>query len=212
MDYRFETGIEGDGRPALEAVKAWREGNQDHEMRLTDRQLRNAAKKLEVDLRELNDVRETRGSASGDGSGRRHGGGEWLSARWARRSASVHRRTARPRSPPLWNANGRRRSSSVSMVTRTRSHSLRSPSRRKQRSGPFGAKFEESAYHLLEPIDPTVNYSFEVMAADPWTLELTADKWWLEADGRFGHEGQTLQTYSLESVEWEREMSAKSRR
>jgi hypothetical protein len=44
------------------------------------------------------------------------------------------------------------------------------------------------------------------MPADPWTLELTADKWWLEDDGQVGHEGQTLKTYSLESFEWEREI------
>ncbi len=71
--------------------------------------------------------------------------------------------------------------------------------------GAFQERFANSAYHLLEPVDPTVNYSFEVMAADPWTLELTADKWWLESNGRVGHEGQTLKTYSLESYEWERE-------
>ena len=70
----------------------------------------------------------------------------------------------------------------------------------------FREQFADSAYHLLEPVDPTVNYSFEVMPADPWTLELTADKWWLETDGRVGHEGQTLKTYSLESFEWEREI------
>ncbi|MBN8638506.1 MAG: hypothetical protein J0M07_24550 [Anaerolineae bacterium] len=70
----------------------------------------------------------------------------------------------------------------------------------------FEAHFADSAYHLLQPIDPVVNYSFEVLPADPWTLELTADKWWLEADGQMGHAGQTLKTYSLESYEWEREI------
>ncbi|MEO8397578.1 MAG: hypothetical protein ABI700_31570, partial [Chloroflexota bacterium] len=70
----------------------------------------------------------------------------------------------------------------------------------------FQEQFADSAYRLLEPIDPNVNYSFEVMPADPWTMELTADKWWLENDGQVGHEGQTLKTYSLESFEWEREI------
>ena len=69
----------------------------------------------------------------------------------------------------------------------------------------FREQFAELAYHLLEPVDPTVNYSFEIMPADPWTLELTADKWWLETDGRVGHEGQTLKTYSLDFDEAERE-------
>jgi hypothetical protein len=70
----------------------------------------------------------------------------------------------------------------------------------------FETHFADSAYHLLQPVDPTVNYSFAVLPADPWTLELTADKWWLEADGQMGHAGQTLKTYSLESYEWEREI------
>ncbi|MBK9750775.1 MAG: hypothetical protein IPO91_28990 [Chloroflexi bacterium] len=70
----------------------------------------------------------------------------------------------------------------------------------------FDTHFADSAYHLLQPVDPTVNYSFEVLPADPWTLELTADKWWLEANGQLGHAGQTLKTYSLESYEWEREI------
>ena len=115
--------------------------------------------------------------------------------------------TDRPtRSRPLWSANGRRRSSSVSTGTRTPSRSRLSPSRPKTQVDQFREQFADSAYRLLEPVDPTVNYSFEVMPADPWTLELTADKWWLENDGRVGHEGQTLKTYSLESFEWEREI------
>ena len=115
--------------------------------------------------------------------------------------------TDRPiRSRPLWSANGRRRSSSVSTGTRIRNRSHLSPSRPKPKSSQFREQFADSAYRLLEPVDPTVNYSFEVMAADPWTMELTADKWWLETDGQVGHEGQTLKTYSLESFEWEREI------
>ncbi len=69
----------------------------------------------------------------------------------------------------------------------------------------FREAFASSSFHLLEPVDPCVNYSFEVSAADPWTLELTADKWWLGENGRVGHESQTLKTYSLETMAWERD-------
>ena len=61
------------------------------------------------------------------------------------------------------------------------------------------------AYSLLKPLDPTVNYSFEVMAADPWTLELSADKWWFDADHRVGHDRLVLATYSMEQSEFERD-------
>jgi len=70
----------------------------------------------------------------------------------------------------------------------------------------FRERFSTSPHRLLEPLDPTINYSFKVMASDPWTLELNADKWWLEANGQIGHDSQALNTYSLESYEWEREI------
>lgn len=69
----------------------------------------------------------------------------------------------------------------------------------------FREQFADSPYHLLEPVDPTVNYSLEVVAADPWTLELSAGKWWIGDDGRIDNQAQTLKTYSMESYEWERE-------
>ncbi len=69
----------------------------------------------------------------------------------------------------------------------------------------FRTEFANSAYTLLEPLDSTVNYSFEVASSDPWTLELTADKWWIDDGGRIGHEGQTLKTYSLETMDWEQD-------
>ncbi len=73
------------------------------------------------------------------------------------------------------------------------------------RAEQFRKQFADSNYHLLEPVDPTVNYSFEVVAVDPWTLELAADKWWLEEDRHIGNQTQTLKTYPMESYEWERE-------
>ncbi|MFZ2880719.1 MAG: hypothetical protein WA009_14360, partial [Phototrophicaceae bacterium] len=60
VEYRFETGIEEDDRPTIETVKTWREGNQDREARLTIASY-GMQPELEVDLRELNDVRENEG-------------------------------------------------------------------------------------------------------------------------------------------------------
>ncbi len=70
----------------------------------------------------------------------------------------------------------------------------------------FRREFKQSAYHLLEPIDPVVNYSFEVMAVDPWTEELTASKWWLGEKGQVEHEGVTLATYSVDWPEFEKDL------
>jgi len=60
VDYRFETAINADGSPAIEAVKSWREGNQDQEARLTIASY-GMRPELEVDLRELNDLRANEG-------------------------------------------------------------------------------------------------------------------------------------------------------
>ena len=68
----------------------------------------------------------------------------------------------------------------------------------------FRSEFAQSAYHLLEPIHPSVNYSFEVMAVDPWTEELTADKWWFGETERIEHESVTLATYSVDWPEFEK--------
>lgn len=71
--------------------------------------------------------------------------------------------------------------------------------------GQFRQAFVDSDFHLLEPLHPTVNYSFAVMPADPWTLELRADKWWLGEHGRVESDTLTLNTYDLEDDEVQRE-------
>ncbi len=70
----------------------------------------------------------------------------------------------------------------------------------------FRQAFAGSDFHLLEPLYPAVNYSFEVMPADPWTLELRADKWWLGENGRVENDTLTLNTYDLEDDEVQREI------
>src|SRR5260221_8887337 len=69
----------------------------------------------------------------------------------------------------------------------------------------FREAFAHTDFHLLEPLHPQVNYSFEVMPADPYTLELRADKWWLGEGGRVENSTLTLNAYPLEADEVQRE-------
>ena len=62
----------------------------------------------------------------------------------------------------------------------------------------FRTAFDGNTFHLLEPVDPVVNYSFEVGAVDPWTLELTASKWWLNEQNQPMGQQVTLSTYDAE--------------
>ena len=68
----------------------------------------------------------------------------------------------------------------------------------------FREHYADSSYQLLEPVDPTVNYSFEVIAVDPWTEELTADKWWFDENGRISRDSLILATYSTDWPEFEK--------
>src|SRR5690606_26623886 len=69
----------------------------------------------------------------------------------------------------------------------------------------FEDAFADGNTRLLEPIDPMVNYSFDVIEPDPYTMELRANKWWIGEDGALRHDGLTVNSYSLESFEFERE-------
>jgi len=204
VEYRFETGIEEDERPAIEAVKAWREGNQDREVRLTIASY-GMQSELEVDLRELNDVRENNGLQAAMN----------LAEGMAVASGTLHDGRDTPRlftdGPPDSFTTTLERERAEAQCIREYGDEDTQPLtpvtvEPEIQVDQFREQFADSAYRLLEPVDSAVNYSFEVMAADPWTMELTADKWWLENDGQVGHEGQTLKTYSLESYEWEREI------
>lgn len=69
----------------------------------------------------------------------------------------------------------------------------------------FREAFAGTPFHLLQPLHPTVNYSFAVMPADPYTLELRADKWWFGGNGQLANSSLTLNTYPLEADEMQRE-------
>ncbi len=69
------------------------------------------------------------------------------------------------------------------------------------RVGRFRAAFETSQFHLLEPVRPDVNYSFEVFPADPWNLGVVAYKWWLDERGGLQFVDQMLSNFDLERDE-----------
>ncbi|GIK27924.1 MAG: hypothetical protein BroJett007_10620 [Chloroflexota bacterium] len=198
VDYRFVGGSSDDGNPTLEAVKGWREGNQDHEARLTIASY-GMSEELAVDLRELNELRETQGleAAMNLAEGMAAAGGNLESIRDDPRLF-----TDGPPDPFTTNLERERAEAAITREQQDDDAQILAPEAHAEQ---FREKLANSQYRLLEPVDPTVNYSFEVVAADPWTLELAADKWWIGEDGRIGNQAQTLQTYSLESYEWERE-------
>jgi hypothetical protein len=68
------------------------------------------------------------------------------------------------------------------------------------RIGQFREAFAGTDFHLLEPLHPDVNYSFEVMPADPYTLELRADKWWLGENGRMEQDEVQRETVREEAL------------
>ena len=204
VDYRFVEASGDDDSPILEAVKVWREGNQDREARLTVASY-GMSEELAVDLRELNNVRENEGLQAAMN----------LAETLAVASGYLHDGRDDPRlftdGPPDPFTTHLEREHVEAAFIREHDDDDTQPLTpvtvaSEAAVEAFREQFADSEYRLLEPVDPTVNYSFEVMAADPWTLELSADKWWLEGDGRVGNEGQTLKTYSLESYEWEREI------
>ncbi len=204
VDYAFEVGAGDNGDPALEAVKRWRDGSQDREAYLPIAQY-GMSEEAAHDQAELNDMRETNGLEAAMN----------LAESMAVSSGTLHDGRDDPRlftdgPPDPFTTNAERDRAETEFVReygeKDTQPLLPVTVELEAQVDRFRDQFVDSAYHLLEPVDPTVNYSFEVMPADPWTLELTADKWWLENDGSVGHEGQTLQTYSLESFEWEREI------
>jgi hypothetical protein len=69
----------------------------------------------------------------------------------------------------------------------------------------FQDVFADGNSRLLGPADPAVNYSFDITEPDPFTMELRANKWWFGQDGSLHNNGLTLNSYSLESFEFERE-------
>ncbi len=159
------------------------------------------SEELAVDLRELNEMRETQGLEAAIN----------LAERMAVAESYIEPIRDDPRlftdGPPDPFTTYLERERAEASITREHQDDDTQMNSRQKRALNSSATsgLRTRNYRLLEPVDPAVNYSFEVVAADPWTLELSADKWWIDEDGRIGNQAQTLKTYSLESYEWERE-------
>jgi hypothetical protein len=199
VDYAFEVGVGDDGDPTLEAVKRWRDGSQAREARQPIA-MYGMSEEAARDQAELNDVRETNGLAAAMN----------LAERMAVAGGYLDPTRDDPRlftdGPPDPFTSSAERNRTMAATAHDHRDDDAQTLTSEARAEPFRERFADSHYHLLEPVDPTVNYSFEVVAVDPWTLELAADKWWLAEDGRIGSQAQTLKTYPLESHEWEREI------
>lgn len=205
VDYGFQVGVGDDWNPTLEAVKRWRNGNEDREARLTVASY-GMSEAAALDQQELTDLRDERGleaamnlaESMAVASGRLHDGRD-----------DPRLFTNGPPDPFTTNLE-RERATQAAFIreygdddTKPLTPVTVAPEATVEQ---FRERFSDSAYRLLEPVDRSVNYSFKVMAADPWTLELTADKWWLDDKGHVAHDSQALNAYSLESYEFEREI------
>jgi len=214
VEYRFETGIEDDGSPAIQAVKAWREGAQDQETRLTIASY-GMQPELEVDLRELNDVRENNGleAAMNLAESIAVAGGYLHDGR-----DDVRLFTEGP--PDPFTTNQERERSGADFIrdygdedtqplpaVTSDPMSLHAPwgevARREREvsTGLEGAAWFEATFEgnpeitLLEPVHDAVNYAVVVTDTDPWTTELMVEKVWREPGGSVGSDSLTIDTY-----------------
>jgi len=213
--YDFAGGIEDNGSPALLAVKSWREGGADREQRLTIASYGMAAA-LDVDLRELNEVRDGFGlqtamnlvESMAVASGYLHDGRE-----------DTRLFTEGPPDPFTTNAERDRAAETFSrdygdLDTQELSAVERAPSdstytqwaadaerKRAANASLEGAAWFEATFadnpeiDLLTPVDASVNYAVVVTDTDPWTTELAVEKYWREPGGFVGSDSLTIDTY-----------------
>lgn len=174
-DYRFTGGISEDGEPALQAVKRWTENGESREARQTLDTF-GMSEEAAVVARELNALAETEGvQAAMD-----------LAQHIAVSSGHIE----------------------AGQETRVFREGPPDPTTVEPESDPvqrFQEAFADILTRPLQPVDPDVNYSFDLVDADPWTKELRAHKWWLGEDGALRQDALTMKSYSLDSYDYERE-------
>jgi hypothetical protein len=211
VDYRFESAIEDDGSPALQAVKAWREGAAEKSDRLTVATYGSAAQ-LDIDLRELDALRASEGleaamnlaEAMAVASGTLHDG-----------RADARMFAAGPPDPFVTNAERDRVGEFIRDTSDLDTQELptvappnpyadwaaeRERERVENASLQGAAWFEATIkgnpeIELLEPVDNVVNYAVVVTDTDPWTTELMVEKFWREPGGYVGSDTLTIDTY-----------------
>lgn len=203
VDYYFSLSAAHEDFPTLQAVKTWMEGSERRSAGQTIATY-GVFEEAEQNAHELNEMLQTRGlDATMDyATWMAESGGYLKDGRTDPRlftegpldSFTTDQRTIHAENAFTHDA-GNREKRPINLMSDTPNAAVE----------PFNAHFADSMYQLLEPIDPSVNYSFEVMAADPWTEELTADKWWLDEHGRITHDSLTLATYSTDWPEFEKD-------
>jgi len=211
VDYRFETGIEEDGSPAIEAVKAWREGSQDREQRLTIASY-GMGETLAVDLRELNDLRETQGlEAAMNLAETMAVAGSYLhdgrdDARMFTEGPpdpfTTHLEHERAGEAAFIRDHGDEDTQPLPAVSLDPYAAWADEARREREANAplegaawFEVTFAKSETELLQPIDETVNYAVVVQETDPWTTELMVEKYWLEPHGYLGSVALTIDAF-----------------
>jgi hypothetical protein len=230
--YDFVGGVEDDGSPVLQAVKAWREGEIERETRLTIASYGVAAS-LDGDLRELDDVRDGFGLQTAMNlaesmavtSGYLHDGRD-----------DVRLFTEGP--PDPFTTNLERERAGADFIrdygdedTQELPAVERAPTEmdmyaqwaadadRKREANAtlegaawFDATFADNPeIELLTPIDDTVNYAVVVTDTDPWTTELVVEKFWREAGGWVASDALTIDTYdSYDEVQRDVAQAARS--
>lgn len=205
VDYTFSLGASNEDFPTLQAVKTWMEGSERRSVVQTLATY-GVFEEAQQDERELNTMLQTRGL---DATMKY---AEWMAesggylnngrndARLFTEGPPDPFTTARQRTIHAETVFGNETINADPQPTSTTPDDPNSAVER------FRAQFADSAFRLLEPIHPIVNYSFETLAVDPYTLELSADKWWHDEQGQLMYAVQPLNTYSLESYEFERDI------
>ena len=211
--YNYEPGLEVDGRPILQAVKGWREGNTNLQQCVTIATYGTAAE-LDEKRRELDEVRDAFGLQTAMNMAE--------SMALASSHLLVERDDARlftdgPPDPFTTNRE-RERMAAGERAPLDSPHTYSADKAQQQGRNALlhGAAWFEAVFadkpeiDLLAPMDDTVNYAVVVTDTDPWTTQLMVEKFWREPDGVAGSESLTINAYESDD-EAQRDLAATAR-
>ncbi len=176
VTFSFGTGVNDEGSPALQAIKRWQEDGADREARRTI-DVFGMSEEAEIIARELNAMLRTDGLQE-----------------TMRLAEDIAR------------GNGQLQTDNERLFADGPPDAYTVDAEQPDTVQRFRDAFADILTRPLEPVDPGVNYSFDLVDADPWTLELTANKWWLNTDGGLRWNQVPVQAYSMEYPEMEREL------
>lgn len=204
VEYGFAGAVADDGRPALQAVKRWREGDSEREQRLTIAGYGSAAER-DADHRELSALMQTEGAeaAMNLAESMAVAGGYLDDGRddprlftegppdpfttIRERALGAPDMDTEPFAPASYPTMYAEWAEAV--------HRRREANAALEGAAWFEATFDRPERPLLQPLDDTVNYAVIVQAVDPWTSELAVEKYWKLPGGYLGVDGLTLRTF-----------------